>query len=293
MLKNSQTEKMSLSSFEGVLKILGTHGLAVFLVVYYAVFLYPDSFKERGAWITKIEELRRSINPEEKPLTPSQTESILDYVTDLYFLNVQSELPSNTYSYSVPGGGIMGGGFSFGGGVWFYSQTPPNNYIEVNGAGFRFFVDKDKPVEEEVERIVNILKNDARNSAKETVVTTFEPMLNRALDNALKSSSRLRLFNFDRATLYELWNDIVINNESSFKSDLLKAFEDSQVYLQYGSLNQELRSKLNIIHSDLVITDYERPNQIINKYRKKMKSEWLEKIKNSNISTQPLPDVDI
>ncbi len=46
--QNNQSGKLSLSSFEGLLKILGTHGLAVFLVIYYAVYLYPDSFKERG-----------------------------------------------------------------------------------------------------------------------------------------------------------------------------------------------------------------------------------------------------
>lgn len=288
--ENNETGKFSLSSFEGLLKILGTHGLAVFLVVYYAIYLYPDSFKERGAWITKIEELRRSINPEEKPMSSSQTESILDYVTDLYFLNVQSELPFNTYSYSTPGGGIVGGGFSFGSSGGLYQQTPPENYVEINALGFRFFIDKDKDKSEEIERVVKLFRDDARVSARETVVSTYEPMLNRALDNALKSSSRLRLFNFDDATLYELWNEIVLTNEAQFKSDLLKSFEDSQVYLQYGWLNQALRQKMNVTHPELSIPEYQRPNQVLNKYRKQMKNEWLERIKRSNKSMQPTAD---
>ncbi|WP_394128636.1 hypothetical protein [Vibrio hepatarius] len=288
MSQGGQGSNTSEHSLTGVIKILSTHGLAVFLVVYYAMFLYPDSFKERGAWIAKIEELRRSINPEDKPLTVSQTESILDYVTDLYFLNVQSEVPFNTYSYSTPSGGIVGGSIFFGGSGALFNNgmNRPQNAIDLNGLGFHFTVDLDNK-ENDIERVVQTMLEEARPSAKETVITHYEPLLNRGFDNALKSSSRLRLFNFGDATLYELWTDIVTKNEETFKTELLQSLEDAQVYLQYGSLNQSLRAQLKISDSRLKVEEYMRPNQVLNKYRKKMKNEWLLKIKGSELKSHP------
>ncbi|MDC5707428.1 hypothetical protein [Vibrio europaeus] len=285
MSQSGQGSNTSEHSLTGVIKILSTHGLAVFLVVYYAMFLYPDSFKERGAWIAKIEELRRSINPEDKPLTVSQTESILDYVTDLYFLNVQSEVPFNTYSYSTPSGGIVGGSIFFGGSGAMYNNgmNRPKNAVDLNGLGFHFTIDLDNK-ENDIQRVVHTMLEEARPSAKETVITHYEPLLNRGFDNALKSSSRLRLFNFGDATLYELWTDIVTKNEQTFKTELLQSLEDAQVSLQYGSLNQSLRAQLKISDSRLKVEEYMRPNQVLNKYRKKMKNEWLLKIKGSELT---------
>lgn len=280
MSQNNQGNDSVENKLTSMVKILSTHGLAVFLVVYYAMFLYPDSFKERGAWITKIEELRRSINPEDKPLTTSQTESILDYVTDLYFLNVQSEVPFNTYSYSTPSGGIVGGGMFFGGNGALYhnGSDRPKNSRDLGGMGFHFVVDVDN-LEQEIERVVQTMLEESRPSAKETVITHYEPLLNRGFDNALKSSSRLRLFNFGNETLYELWTEIVTQNEVAFKGELLKSLEDAQVSLQLGSLNQALRAELRASDSRLKVEEYMRPNQVLNKYRKKMKNEWLAKIK--------------
>lgn len=282
-MSDNQSSGFSFSSLEPVGKFIGTYGLAVFLVVYYAIWLYPDSFKERGAWITKIEELRRSINPEDKPMSTSQTESILDYVTDLYFLNVQSELPFNTYSYSTPGGGIIGGGMTFSGYGGVFEQTGPEGSIILNGLGFQFYVNPENPTEEAL-RVTSILKESVEISSKETVVSTYEPMLNKALDNALKSSSRLRLFNFENETLYELWNEIVSNNESDFKQELLHSFAISQEYLQLGSLRSEIRHKLKVSPPDVLsIQNFERPNQVLNRYRKKMKNQWLNQIKGAGV----------
>jgi len=135
-LIKGEVDSINLDKLETSSKLIATHGLAVFLVIYYAIFLYPTFYKERESWITQIEELRRSINPDEKRMSASQAESILDYVTDLYVLNVKSELPINSYAFMLPGGGTIGGGFSYGA-SGFSSLVPkekekPKNHIEIN-----------------------------------------------------------------------------------------------------------------------------------------------------------------
>jgi hypothetical protein len=267
---------------EPISKFIGTYGLAVFLVVYYAVWLYPDSFKERGAWITKIEELRRSINPEEKPLTSSQAECLLDYVTDLYFLNVQSELPLNNFSRFLPTGGIMSGGGGYYSGGSFSPEKKPKNSIEIFGAGFMFFIDSDKETKPQVEKIINDVKKSAKKNATNDVEKIYDPIFNQAISNALKSSSRLRLFNYETETLYELWTKTVSNNEEQFKKELIGSFIDSKVNEQYESLSEALLIRLNFRTEKLETYDYDRPTEVLDKYRKKMKEEWLKALRSEN-----------
>jgi hypothetical protein len=75
------------SSLDEILKtiglFIGTYGLAVFLVVYYAVRLYPEIQKERGEWIRQITILRQLIDPGNRSLTRDQANVVLQLVSSI------------------------------------------------------------------------------------------------------------------------------------------------------------------------------------------------------------------
>lgn len=82
---------------------IGTHGLAVFLVVFYTVYLYPRSEAERKEWIEQITRVRQLIEPETRALTATQAEAVLSIARRSFSQDLQSnlELFSN---YSERGG---------------------------------------------------------------------------------------------------------------------------------------------------------------------------------------------
>lgn len=73
---------MNLDYLETIGKFVGTYGLAVFLVLYYAVKLYPETQKERAEWIRQITRLRQLVDPATRPLTRDQAKTVLQLASD-------------------------------------------------------------------------------------------------------------------------------------------------------------------------------------------------------------------
>jgi hypothetical protein len=67
-------------------QIIATHGLAVFLVLFYVFKMYPEEREERKAFLTELTELRRalSVDPEKRPLTAVQANAILEMQLDRF-----------------------------------------------------------------------------------------------------------------------------------------------------------------------------------------------------------------
>jgi hypothetical protein len=59
-------------------------GLAVFLVIYYAIRLYPEIQRERGEWIRQITLLRQLIDPGNRSITRDQAKVVLQLVSDAF-----------------------------------------------------------------------------------------------------------------------------------------------------------------------------------------------------------------
>lgn len=87
MPENSSIED-KFNLFESALKsiglFIGTYGLAVFLVVYYAIKLYPELREERSEWIKQITAVRQIIDPETRPLTRVQADAVMDITINIY-----------------------------------------------------------------------------------------------------------------------------------------------------------------------------------------------------------------
>lgn len=77
-----QQEILDTNYLETIGKFIGTYGLAVFLVLYYAIKLYPEGRKERGEWIKQITRLRHLVDPYTRPLTKDQAKTILQLASD-------------------------------------------------------------------------------------------------------------------------------------------------------------------------------------------------------------------
>lgn len=87
-MPNGQPNPSAASTLTGYLNVIGlfigTHGLAVFLVVYYATILYPELRQERGDWIEQITRLRQLVDPTTRPLNRSQAEAVLGIITNVH-----------------------------------------------------------------------------------------------------------------------------------------------------------------------------------------------------------------
>jgi hypothetical protein len=73
---------MNFDYLETVGKFIGTYGLAVFLVLYYAVRLYPEIQKERAEWIRQLTRLRQLVDPASRPLTRDQARTVMQLASD-------------------------------------------------------------------------------------------------------------------------------------------------------------------------------------------------------------------
>jgi hypothetical protein len=71
---------------------IGTHGLAVFLVVYYTVYLYPKAERERGEWIEQITRVRQLLEPETRALTSAQADAVLSIAKTAFIQQLQAEI---------------------------------------------------------------------------------------------------------------------------------------------------------------------------------------------------------
>jgi len=74
----------NLNWLQPVSTFIGTYGLAVFLVVYYVLKMYPQVSAERREWIAEITRLEQLVNPDTRPVTLSQAEVVGDIAIDAY-----------------------------------------------------------------------------------------------------------------------------------------------------------------------------------------------------------------
>ena len=79
--QNTERLQSTLSAISG---FIGTHGLAVFLVVFYAVVIYPQSQKERSDWIEQITRVRLLVDPGTRPLSIPQADAVYRIVIESF-----------------------------------------------------------------------------------------------------------------------------------------------------------------------------------------------------------------
>ncbi len=166
---------------------IGTHGLAVFLVVYFTLFLYPKMESERGEWIRDITELKQLVNPATRPVTAQQAEAILNIVA------------SNFVGY-------------------LYSWQSNSNQSSTGSDYFYFgresFKYPDPAVNAPLDTLAGELENDiARFSAALRVeASDRQDRLRNQLANSVRATEtqvyQLALIRFGDASLKESWSNV-------------------------------------------------------------------------------------
>lgn len=77
------------------IKIITTHGLAVFLVVFYAFVIYPESQSERSAWIQEITKVRMLVDPASRPINSIQADAVSKIVIDQFIAKLRYSFQYN------------------------------------------------------------------------------------------------------------------------------------------------------------------------------------------------------
>lgn len=88
---------------------VGTYGLAVFLVVYYVLRMYPQVSAERKEWIAEVTRLEQLINPDTRPVTLSQAEVVGDIAIDAYMNKLSTLVADRNWRSGLTSPSGLGG----------------------------------------------------------------------------------------------------------------------------------------------------------------------------------------
>jgi hypothetical protein len=182
---------MDLSYLETIGKFIGTYGLAVFLVLYYAVRLYPQMQKERDDWIRQITRLRQLVDPITRTLTRDQARTVLQLASDAFADRLRLFLDSRGSSH--------GSLWSNEGEVktWLFGQELSFNLQETISAEER---------EQEFDNLAKGIQRSLKDQMQQ-----YRENLDRALEfvseMARRDAYRLALLRFSNSSLETVWRN--------------------------------------------------------------------------------------
>ncbi|MCP4987621.1 MAG: hypothetical protein GY928_16645 [Colwellia sp.] len=83
-------------ALDGVLHAVGNfvtrHGIAVFLVVFYVVYIYPSEIDLRDKWVKEMALLRVALDPQKRPLDERQARAVLDFMVQSFTVSLQGKI---------------------------------------------------------------------------------------------------------------------------------------------------------------------------------------------------------
>lgn len=278
MGKQSETDQTSksggwLRNLEPLSRFIATHGLAVFLVVYYAVFLYPEAYRERGEWIQELTELRRAVAPETRPVSEAQATVILGYATDLFFETLESELQRflfeskrTYYSWET--------GWGYEPGIRIFNQE--------------FKINKKELLKPQVVSLMDRFKQ-LQSRARSDHLRQARLAIDKAIRRAQFSASRLQSFKFAQGTLEDIW-------DKSFSASF-REFEDKYPETCADELGRNVKKDFmdflakntQYTETTKLTAESESTETLISAFRKRVRQNWLFQLegtrKNPHISS--------
>tara|TARA_B110000467_G_scaffold5051_1_gene4394 strand:- start:3606 stop:4496 length:891 start_codon:yes stop_codon:yes gene_type:complete len=263
---NSKTNL--LASFGGFIK---DHGIAIFLVVFFVIYIYPEQADERKEWITQITKLQDSLDPAKRNITSDQSKIILELALDNFIQSLQSTMSQYGYDSN------------------FVNRSyNRNDFYERNGKKVirlydqEFEVDMSK-ADEIKNQIEQIYKKYKRLTKIEELYVIQESKI--ALDKAVKSgryvTAGLRSFKYADNTLADLGSTSFNVHYSSFSKELINSFttqrnlsfEKNKLLNLYEMLELEAPDELSKVNDSKI------PPQIIYEFRENLIKSWSLKLK--------------
>lgn len=280
-------------SDNGILRPAGNfikdHGVAIFLVVFFVVVIYPEQADERKDWITQITKLQESLDPSKRPITEDQATIILDLVTESFVQSIEASM------------GQLGFGY-IGQNLPFSPQTiQGNQYLSAplwdDSQPFRAFIygqpftiDRD---EKNIEDRVQVLHKKYLRAAKKQSLLVSQNIA-MSLEKALRSSrfatSGLRNFNIKDSTLLDYWEVAFNKHYDNFHSNLVQSYIDQA---EYGFSRDQFIgfievSGAKVPESIMEIKKYKQPSQVMFDFKTRLKEEWKRSLAETPVSSSPL-----
>ncbi len=205
-----QNKKSWMDSLEPISRFISTHGLAVFLVIYYATVLYPDAMKERAVWIEQITELRKAVAPDSRAINLNQARVVIDMVSESFVNKLEDEISKTLQQEEL---------YRFR--VGQVSDSDGNEGILAGN--MELFIESDKPLKPQLDNI-----NPKYNKFQFYVLHQIGSRINLAFEkvirNALGNIDRLKSFNYANGNLYDFWTSFYHNNRAWLKENITNQY---------------------------------------------------------------------
>lgn len=206
---------MDLSYLETIGKFVGTYGLAVFLVLYYAVRLYPEMQKERAEWIRQLTRLRQLVDPTTRPLTRDQARTVLQLASDALADRLRLALDENFKTSGVwPSGG-----------PGTVSASLFRQDFSFDPAAIMTPDQRDQEFDKFVNDIQRSLKDQMRQSRE-----NLDEALKFVSEMARRDAYRLALLRFGNASLESVWTKAYDLSTKQWSESLAKTLQPSDRY---------------------------------------------------------------
>jgi hypothetical protein len=278
----------------GILKPIGNfikdHGVAIFLVVFFVLVIYPEQASERKEWITQITKLEESLDPSKRPITDDQATIILELVTESFVQSIETSMGQLGFGYPV-----ASGFFSTGSGPDFFpppSFQPMSNRKE-DGA-IRVFIygepyEINKNEKDKKEKTKELYDKYLRATRKQSILVSqqIETSLEKALRSSRFVTSGLRSFFINDATLLEHWESAFNENYDVFYQSLVQSYVDQT---EHGFAKDSFLALLEYADAEipegmLEVKNYKHPSQVMFDFKASLKAEWKKSLAHADDST--------
>ena len=203
---------------ETIGKFIGTYGLAVFLVLYYAVKLYPEMQRERAEWIRQITRLRQLVDPGTRPLTRDQAKTVMQLASDALADRLLFTLETRGIrSYAGPS----------------FSMEPNVVTVSLFGKELSYHSDTDIVAdkrEQELKQFAEIIGRALKDQMR-TVRDNLGEALKFASEMGRRDAYRLALLRFGNASLESVWIKAYDETATQWSEGLAKTLDSTDRYV--------------------------------------------------------------
>jgi hypothetical protein len=244
----TEPDKKDLDMESPIFKIISDfikyHGIAIFLVVFFVLEIYPEQQKEREEWINEISLLREALNPTNRSLTQDQARSILDLVSVDYTRTLEEVFFKKIDEYYDDAGDLYDQD-------WFDNDYDDNSntrsaYINSQVHDFNF---ADNKKIEEVNRLYGIFRREAAFFETQAL-QLVNPAYSDSKRIANYSSEVLKSFNYRGESLYEIWIKSIVDSHEQYDKKIVGSIVKTLIENDRSELFDDIRGLKFIIPDD-------------------------------------------
>ena len=264
-------KKVPLNLLSSFTEFIKDHGIAIFLVVFFVVYIYPEQARERKEWITQITKLQDSLDPTKRNITSEQSKIILELALESFIQSLTSTMSQYGYDSNFVTKSYSRGDFY---------DIEDKKIVRLYDKEFALDMSNPDTIKSQMDQLYKKYK---RLTKKEELFVIQESKV--ALDKAVKSArfvtAGLRSFKYADKTLADLWSVSFNEYYTNFSKELINSFT-TQKDLSYEK--EKLLSLYDMLEieppTELVnaVSSKTSP-QIIYEFRENLMESWAERLK--------------